>query len=108
MTEDNFVIKRIKELCKNNDWTYYRLAKETDIPYTTLMNTFKKNTMPTIPTLIKICSGFGITLSQFFMDGSNMTELTDEQADLLDTFNSLSMEKKQFCVRMINELKELH
>ncbi len=108
MTEDNFVIKRIKELCENKDWTYYRLAKEADIPYTTIMNTFKKNTMPTIPTLIHICSGFGITLSQFFMDDGNLTELTSEQAYLLDTFNSLSAEEKKFCVKMLEELKELH
>lgn len=107
MTEENFVVKRIKELSLRNDWTYYRLAKEVDIPYTTLMNTFKNNTMPTISTLIRICDGFGITLSQFFMDDEKQTTLTDEQAHLLNMFNSLPIEKKRFCVRIIEELKEL-
>lgn len=107
MTEDNFVIKKIKDLCKNNHWTYYKLAKESQIPYTTLMNMFKKNTMPTIPTLNRICSGFGISLSQFFQDGSRIDSLTEEQAHLLDTFISLSVEKKAFCVKLVDGLKEL-
>lgn len=107
MTEDNFIIKRIKELSERNGWSYYRLAKEVNIPYTTLMNTFKNNTMPTVPTLIRICDGFGITLSQFFMGDEKLTSLTDEQAHLLDMFNSLPVEKKQFCIQMIDELKNL-
>ena len=107
MSEDNFIIRRIKDVCNDNHWTYYRLAKESQIPYTTLMNMFKKNTMPTIPTLNRICTGFGITLSQFFQDTSKAITLTEEQIRLLDAFTSLSVEKKAFCLKLIEEIKEL-
>lgn len=107
MSEDNFVIQRLKDLCAENHWTFYRLAKESQIPYTTLMNMFKKNTMPTIPTLSHICSGFGITLSQFFQDDNKTITLTDEQKRLLDAFTSLSVEKKLFCLKLMDGLKEL-
>ena len=30
------VTKRIKDLCNAYSWTYYRLAKESDITYSTL------------------------------------------------------------------------
>lgn len=33
---DKDVIQHIQDLCKERSWTYYRLAKEADIPYSTL------------------------------------------------------------------------
>ena len=35
---DKDVIQHIQDLCKERSWTYYRLAKEADIPYSTLNN----------------------------------------------------------------------
>lgn len=59
------VTKRIKDLCNAYSWTYYRLAKESDITYSTLSAMLNKGTIPSIPTLEKICKGFNISLSQF-------------------------------------------
>ena len=53
------------------------------------------------------CTGFGITLSQFFQDTSKAITLTEEQIRLLDAFTSLSVEKKAFCLKLIEEIKEL-
>lgn len=60
------VLEHINELCKNYGWTYYRLAQEADIPYSTITNMAKRNTIPSIPTLERICFAFGITLADFF------------------------------------------
>lgn len=62
----NNVNKRILELCKQRNWTEYKLAKETKIPNSSINAMFKNNHMPTIYNLQKICSAFQITLSQFF------------------------------------------
>ena len=62
------VTKRIKDLCNAYSWTYYRLAKESDITYSTLSAMLNKGTIPSIPTLEKICKGFNISLSQFFAE----------------------------------------
>lgn len=45
------VTKRIKDLCNAYSWTYYRLAKESDITYSTLSAMLNKGTIPSIPTL---------------------------------------------------------
>lgn len=60
------VVGRIQELCQSRSWTYYRLAKASGIPYSTLSTMLHKANVPSIPSLIKICDGFGITLAQFF------------------------------------------
>lgn len=65
---DKDVIQHIQDLCKERSWTYYRLAKEADIPYSTLNNMVNRTNIPTIPTLQKLCDAFGITLADFFLD----------------------------------------
>ena len=47
---DKDVIQHIQDLCKERSWTYYRLAKEADIPYSTLNNMVNRTNIPTIPT----------------------------------------------------------
>ena len=76
---DTDVIQHIQDLCKERNWSYYRLAKESDIPYSTLNNMMNRTNIPTIPTLQKLCDGFGITLSDFFQDQMEHPQLTDGQ-----------------------------
>ena len=44
---DKDVIQHIQDLCKERSWTYYRLAKEADIPYSTSVS-YTHLTLPTI------------------------------------------------------------
>ena len=86
---ENEILARIRELCAKRNWTVYRLALESGIGQTTLSNLFKRNNIPTIPTLERICGGFGISLSQFFADGKESTPLTDEQQELIRRYTEL-------------------
>lgn len=65
MTSNQAVCNRISDLCQNKKITYYTLAYRSAIPKSTLMNLFH-GTNPTISTINKICSGFGITMCEFF------------------------------------------
>ena len=94
--DEDYVIKRIEELCENKHWTKYRLAKESGIPHSTIFNMLKRMNTPTISTLIKICNGLGITLSQFFADDETVT-LTKEQELLLRLWGTLENEEKIRC-----------
>ena len=61
------VAERIKELCKENNMTMYRLCALSGVPHTTLIsitNGSSKN--PGINTIQKICRAFNISLSEFF------------------------------------------
>lgn len=65
MTTNEAICMRIEQLCKQKGITYYTLAYRSAIPKSTLMNIIH-GTNPTISTLGKICSGFGITMCEFF------------------------------------------
>lgn len=86
---DFSTIDRIQRLCAQRDWSYYKLAKESGISYSTLNTMMLKTNAPSITTLAKICNGFGITLAQFFDEGSEPEMLTDEQKECLRLWGML-------------------
>lgn len=93
---------RIRELCRERSWTVYRLAKESGITYSTLSTMLNQENVPTLPTLAKLCDGFGITLAQFFDDGTQ--PLTPEQQKHLDRWERLSSEEQKGMERYIDYL----
>lgn len=108
--EDNSTLIRIQELCKQRGWSLYKLAKESDIAYSSLNNIFLRNTQPTIPTLEKICNGFGIKLSEFFADSISTTThsivLSDDEENLIKNYRSISKDNKKLLEEFINYLAQ--
>jgi len=98
------ILGRIKELRNNRGWSNYRLAREAKISEGSLNNLFRLNNLPTISTLEAICTGLGITLSQFFMDEGDAVVLSAEQRDMLDVWNALNQEQK---VALLEFLKKM-
>lgn len=95
---------RLKELMKERGWTEYRLAKECGLSQSTISNLFSRNTLPSIATLEIICNSFGITLSQFFSEGT-FVELTEEQLTFFRRWIALKPEQKQLIERLIEQFK---
>lgn len=107
--ENNSTLIRIQELCKQRGWSLYKLAKESDIAYSSLNNIFLRNTQPTIPTLEKICNGFGIKLSEFFSDSPSATTssvLSAEEEELISCYRSISKSNKKLLKEFINFLTQ--
>lgn len=96
MTEKE-IITHIKELCAKRNWTYYRLAKESGIAYSTINTMLSKTVAPSIPTLFKICRGFDISISQFFATDSHV-ELTESQEKCLSVWNALDAQGRQLAL----------
>ena len=94
------VHEKLNTLLSEKGWSAYRLAKECGLSEATIANIFRRNANPSIPTLESICSGFGITLSQFFAD-SEMVELSPELKNLFDGWVSLTIEQKQVVLQTI-------
>lgn len=99
-------IERIKCHMEMRGWSEYRLAKESGLSQSTIANIFRRNTLPSIPTLEIICSAFGITLSQFFMDDEKSSSLPEEQKELLKSWCKLSKNKRKALINLINEITD--
>lgn len=78
------ILKRIVDLRTERNWTEYQLAERSGLTQSTISSWYRKNMLPTIPSLSKICDAFGITLSQFFLeDESKITTLSEQQLRLM-------------------------
>lgn len=87
--------ERIRELMGIKGWSEYKLAKEADLPQSTISHLFKRNNAPTYPTIEAICGAFGITMAQFFADEGEAVVLTPEQRELLILWGTLTDEQRQ-------------
>lgn len=97
-------INRIKELCMERGYSYYELAKRSQIPYSTLNTMILKNNSPTLPTLCKLCEGFGITMVQFFDGQESMTAMTPPQKECMQLFSSLDPQAQQLAIAYMKGL----
>ena len=92
------VTGRIQELCKARSWTLYRLAKASDIPYSTLSTMLHKSNIPSVPSLMKICGGFGISMAQFFSDADEVSKLTEDQKTCLEMWTQLDSRSQELAL----------
>ena len=97
-------IKRIKDLCAERHYSYYELAKRSNIAYSTLNSMILKNNSPTLPTLDKLCNGFGISILQFFQIGPKSDALLPEQSECLKLFSILTPEDQELALTYMKGL----
>lgn len=71
-------------------WTEYQLAERSGLPQSTISSWYRKNMVPSISSLEKICAAFGITLSQLFCEGLEPVCLTESQQRLLHSWSKLT------------------
>lgn len=98
------VLERITYYRKLKNWTEYQLAEESGLTQSTISTWYRKDMLPTIPSLAKICNAFGITLSQFFSVDNEQFELTDLQKRLINESNRLTEEQLQSLINFIQTL----
>lgn len=95
--------ERLRQLLNERGWSEYKLAKRCGLSESTVANIFRRNTVPSIATLETICSGFGITMSQFFAEG-DMIEITPELKELFDNWVNLTPEQKKAANQMLKAM----
>lgn len=95
--------ERLRQLLNERGWSEYKLAKRRGLSESTVANIFRRNTVPSIATLETICSGFGITMSQFFAEG-DMIEITPELKELFENWVNLTPEQKKAANQMLKAM----
>lgn len=105
--QEQEIIERIIFLNSVRGWSLYRLAKESGITYSTLCTMIHKATAPSVPTLVKLCKGFGITLSEFFDTDNDTAILTQEQKHFLQLWKALTPENQNSAEKYLHFLLEM-
>ena len=91
------ILDRITKQRMMRNWTEYHLSLKSGLPQSTISSWYRKNMLPSIASLEKICNAFDMTMAQFFAEDSSMAEITPDQRKLLDRWELLSaIQKKAF------------
>ena len=99
------VLDKIIELRNAKGWYEYQLAEESGMAQSTISSWYRKNMMPSIPSLEKICKAFDMTLSQFFLENDTETvSLTPKQIELINAANKLSSAQLDSLVTFLNTM----
>ena len=97
LTED-YVALRIIELCEKHKISRYRLSQ--------LGKIVSKESIPTIPTIEKICDAFGITLAQFFTKDGIRPDLSAGQLELVETWEYLDDKEREILLTFVRSLQK--
>ena len=95
------VLERILELRNERGWTEYKLSEESGIAQTTISSWYRKDVLPTIPSLKKICDAYNISLAQFFNYEGEPVALNEDQQILLNNWNRLNEKQKKAILDLI-------
>lgn len=98
------ILETITLYREDRGWTEYQLAERSGLPQSTISSWYRKNMVPTIPSLEKICAAFGITLSQLFAEGEEPVALTEPQRKLLERWSRLSVEQQAVVFALIDKM----
>ena len=98
------VLKEITRQREKRKWSEYDLAKRSGLAQSTISTWYRKNQIPTIQTLDKVCHGLGITLSQFFAEGDDAVSLTPEQKELLDNWSALTETQQRLFIELFKNI----
>ena len=98
------ILATITKYREDRGWTEYQLAERSGLPQSTISSWYRKNMIPTVPSLEKICTAFGITLSQLFAEGDTVVSLTASQKKLLDRWSRLSEDQQNAVFLLIDKM----
>lgn len=98
------ILASITKYRESRGWTEYQLAERSGLPQSTISSWYRKAMIPTLPSLEKICSAFGITLSQLFAEGEAVVSLTPAQQELLAHWSRLSPEQQSAVLILLDKM----
>lgn len=106
--ENNDTVRKIEELMKERGWTLYKLSVESDLPYSSIENLFRRNTEPTLPTLRCLCRGLGVSLSEFFSDepAPLRVDYSLDERNLIVSYRSLRRTDKKLLKAYLDGLSK--
>lgn len=80
------ILGRIQYERARRNWTVYTMARNAGVTQSTISTWYRKKLQPSVASLEKICTAFGMSLSEFFMEETEtLTKYHEEKASAGNT-----------------------
>lgn len=98
------VLATITKLREQRNWTEYQLSVNAQLPQSTISSWYRKDMLPSLTSLEKICKAFDISLAQFFSNDSEVAIAGSEQVELLKEWNKLNKKQRELLLKFLKTL----
>ena len=102
------ILNTITAYREERKWSLYDLATHAELKSTTISTWYNEDAIPSIPSLVKICDAFQITLSEFFAkaEGSESAPvvLTPQQMQIIDRWSVLRPDQQEAVLHLLNTI----
>lgn len=102
------ILNTITAYREERKWSLYDLATHAELKSSTISTWYNDNAIPTIPSLVKICDAFQITLSEFFAkaEGSESAPvaLTSQQMQVIEKWSILRPDQQEAFLNLLNTI----
>ncbi len=100
------VLKRIDEERTARNWSEYTLAKNADLTQSTISTWYRKGLQPSVASLEKICTAFGISLSQFFSEKNTASTTRSERSEeLISLWERLNPSQREAVLQLLRNMR---
>ena len=109
MRTEDYIADNIVALCKKRDMSKYRLSQLsqlTGISQSSIGKIIAKESLPTMPTVEKICDALGVTMAQFFAGMDVPVSLSESQQEVLNIWNNLDEKEQNVVIQMLRGLQK--
>ena len=105
MRTEDYIADNIIALCKKRDMSKYRLSQLTGISQSSIGKIIAKESLPTMPTVEKICDALGVTMAQFFA-GMDVPVSLSESQQVFYIWNNLDEKEQNVVIQMLRGLQK--
>lgn len=99
------VLNTITKLRHERKWTEYQLSVQSQLPQSTISSWYRKNMLPSLASLEKICRAFDISMAEFFRIDSEASKAVDsEYQELIQCWRKLDKNQKELLLAFLKTL----
>lgn len=98
------ILERITQYREERHWTEYQLSQNSQLPQSTISSWYRKQMLPSLGSLEKICNAFGVTLSQFLADDSDPVIAEGSQIELLHQWDRMDAKQQETLLHFLKSL----
>lgn len=96
---------RLRDIRKAKKLSIYKLSQATGISENHISGIENGKRQPTIDTLKRLIAPLGITLSELFNEGSDVSYLSENERKLIENYRELSTDKASVLLTVSDMLK---
>ncbi len=98
--------ERLRCIREAKGMTIYKLSQETGIAHNHISDLERGTRKPSVETLRRLGVPLGITLSELFSDGEDVSYLSEKEVQLIQSFRTLSNHQADIIFNLIMSMNE--